>query len=337
MKIKQNSLDDIMMSLFKKLLNSKNRITPSKGAAKEIIGVNLELRSPRSRLSRSEKRGILFSALGEFLWYMAGSDKISVIEYYIPIYPEFSDDGLTANGAYGPRLYSQRGYNQLDRICELIKDKPDTRQAVIQLLNTEDIYAGTKDVPCTCTLQFFPRGNTLHLMCHMRSNDAYKGLPHDIFAFTMLHEFVARETGLVLGTYHHSVGSMHLYEEDFDGARTFLSEGWQENLPMPPMPDGPQHLHLNTVLEHERTIRTANQIPKDLSHLPPYWADLTRLLAFYSLTSESRSPTVKERRQMASILHSLDSDTYTEYIQRRTRSRKGLEPEQLSLVPYTKG
>lgn len=51
------------------------------------------------------------------------------------------------------------------------------------------------------------------MMVHMRSNDVYLGLPHDIFAFTMLQEIAAREIGVGLGSYLHSVGSMHLYAD----------------------------------------------------------------------------------------------------------------------------
>ena len=308
MHIKQNSLDDLLMSLFKRLLKSRNRIKPSKGPAREIVGVTLELTAPRARLSRSEKRGIFFGALGEFMWYMSGSNLIEFIEHYIPNYRQFSDDGITANGAYGPRIFSQRGQDQISQLCEILRKKPDTRQAVLQILNAEDVNSGTRDVPCTCTLQFFPRGNTLSLMTHMRSNDAYMGLPHDIFAFTMLHELIARETGYVVGTYHHSVGSMHLYEQDVKEAQIFLKEGWQEHLPMPPMPEAPQWENLKKVLAYEEQIRTSKDIPTDLSHLPPYWADITRLLAFYSLTSQHGTPTLRNRRMMASILRSLESD-----------------------------
>jgi thymidylate synthase len=33
----------------------------------------------------------------------------------------------------------------------------------------------------------------------MRSNDAYLGLPHDVFCFTMLQEIIARSLGREIG------------------------------------------------------------------------------------------------------------------------------------------
>ena len=65
--------------------------------------------------------------------------------------------------------------------------------------------------PCTCTLQFLARGVKLDLIVYMRSNDVIKGLPHDIFCFTMLQEIAARRLSLEPGIYKHCVGSLHLY------------------------------------------------------------------------------------------------------------------------------
>ena len=78
------------------------------------------------------------------------------------------------------------------RVIKTLSEKPTTRQAVVQILDAEDISEQHKNVPCTCTLQFFARGRRLHMVASMRSNDAYIGLPHDVFAFTMIQEIVAR-------------------------------------------------------------------------------------------------------------------------------------------------
>ena len=69
-------------------------------------------------------------------------------------------------------------------------------------------------------------------------NDAYIGLAHDIFAFTMLQELMARSLGVDVGPYRHSIGSLHLYDSHRAAARAYLREGWQETVSMPPMPPG---------------------------------------------------------------------------------------------------
>jgi thymidylate kinase len=50
----------------------------------------------------------------------------------------------------------------------------------------------------------------------MRSNDIVLGFTYDIFAFTMFQEMMANELGLELGTYYHNVGSMHIYQKNFN-------------------------------------------------------------------------------------------------------------------------
>jgi len=45
----------------------------------------------------------------------------------------------------------------------------------------------------------------------MRSNDAWLGLPYDVFCFTTLQKIVAAALGIECDWYQHQVGSMHLY------------------------------------------------------------------------------------------------------------------------------
>src|SRR5262245_51702905 len=99
----------------------------------EITGALLRLRNPRARLSRSQSKGKMFSAIGELLWYLAGENDVHFISYYIPQYKKETDDGNTVHGAYGPRLIYMRGINQIDSILRLLRSKPTSRRAVIQL------------------------------------------------------------------------------------------------------------------------------------------------------------------------------------------------------------
>ena len=48
----------------------------------------------------------------------------------------------------------------------------------------------------------------------MRSNDLYRGLPHNVIQFTCLQEIVAGWLGASLGSYHHFSDSLHFYESD---------------------------------------------------------------------------------------------------------------------------
>ena len=236
---------------------------------------------PRARISRSEDRGKPLSALGELLWYLSADDRLEFIEPYLGMYRREAEDGRI-HGAYGPRLFRMRDkINQVEKVSELLQEHPSSRRAVIQLFNAEDITRNYKDVPCTTTLQFHIRDNLLHLSVTLRSNDAYWGLPHDVFCFTMLQEMMACRLNVGLGTYYQYVGSMHIYEDRFEEARNYVHEGHQKIVEMPKMPIGDPCTAIQSVLRAEVDIRKGKVVrPSDfLSNT--YWEDLIRLLQIF--------------------------------------------------------
>lgn len=147
----------------------------------------------------------------------------------VAAFAPFTDGGVFW-GAYGPRIAGD-----LVMLVDLMKGDPDTRQAVLTLYDSgRDLMRGVKDVPCTVAIQFFLRERTLYNDPHawggnpvdkfldmwvvMRSNDAWLGLPYDLGQFSLLQVAVAGALDARIGTYTHSVGSMHLYERDYEAA-----------------------------------------------------------------------------------------------------------------------
>jgi thymidylate synthase len=309
MRLTGRTLDDLLQKLLSKLLASTNYTAPSRGGARELVGVLLELKNPRARLSRSETRGKPFSCLGEFLWYLTGDNRLDFISYYIPAYCAETEDGETIYGGYGPRLFRQRGHNQIQNVIDLLLMTPESRRAVIQIFDAEDIARRHKEVPCTCTVHFLVRQKRLHMLTSMRSNDSYKGLPHDIFCFTMLQEVLARTLGLEVGTYKHFVGSLHLYEDDQEFARQYLNEGWQSTISMPPMPIGDPRPSLRKVLDAEYRIRYGAELDVKVWSVEPYWADLIRLLQVFAVTGDMGKVEALKRKMVF--------DNYAAYIEKR--------------------
>lgn len=327
MYISAPTLDDLLRRVYEKLLKSKNRVKPSRGEATELTGVLLQIKNPRARLSLTENRGRLFSSLGELLWYLAGTNTLDFITYYIAAYKEDSEDDKTIYGGYGPRLFNMRGNDQIANILTLLKEKPSSRRAVIQLFDADDLAKDRREIPCTCTLQFLIRNERLHMFTNMRSNDAFLGLPHDIFTFTMLQEIMARSLSVELGTYKHSVGSLHLYAKNIDGAKKYLDEGWQSTVSMPAMPAGSPWPSIKSLLEAESTIRSGNGVEVDNLKLDPYWADFVRLLQIF------RHSKNQETKEIAGLKRKMSSHIYNTYIAKR-QTKKLIErptPEQLDL------
>lgn len=293
--ISSGTIDDLMRSVIEAIQVRGVRIRPKKGDATELPGVLLELTDPRARLSRTETRGKLFSCLGELCWYLAKSKDLKFIHYYIPKY-EDSAEGGEIFGGYGPRLFTWKQTDQVSNITRLLRQRPDSRQAVIQLFDATDIVEEHKDVPCTCTLQFMIREGRLHLFAHMRSNDAFKGLPHDIFSFTMLQEILARDLSVEMGGYKHAVGSLHLYDADTNLANQFINEGWQSTKPMPAMPIGDPWPAVSLILQAESLIRQGQFVTAILEDTDPYWADLIRLLQVFKCKRDKNVEQIKSLR-----------------------------------------
>lgn len=322
--LKAKTLDDLLRQVFRKLLVSP-AIDPSRGRAREIAGAMLRLENPRARLSRSESKGKVFSALGELLWYLSGSNGLKFIEYYVPRYREESDDGETVYGGYGPRFFDMKGHDQLRNVVDTLTKNPSSRRAVIQLFDAADISKRRKEIPCTCILQFMVRVNKLHMFAYMRSNDAYFGLPHDVFAFTMLQEIVARELGIEVGVYNHFVSSLHLYESNWLQAKQYLSEGWHSTSQMPPMPIGRPWRCIGATLRFEKAIRAGQSVGEGrLKVLAPYWRDLILLLKIYRAS-------IDRRPEEVTILQSeMSTRTYLPYIQDRKKiARRPLKGQRL--------
>lgn len=315
MLIREKSLDDVLIKLYNKLIKSKNIIKSSKGINREILGVYIELTDPRARLSRSEAREVIFSSMGEFLWYMTKDNSLEFIEYFIPKYRK-SADGKIINGGYGKRIFDKNGFDQFNFVIEQLRRKPSSRQAVIQIFDASDSMGNSlgpyKDIPCTCTIQFFIRNNMLHMMVHMRSNDAFIGLPHDIFCFTMLQELLSQILSVKLGIYRHSVASMHLYEEHFEKANLFIKEGLQDYRPMPPLiKDSDQIEQIEMLLGIERKIRNGIAVSMDINNLDTFWSDWARILLIKKLVSK------KDLMTLRAVKQQMQSKVYETYIKRK--------------------
>jgi thymidylate synthase len=291
------TIDDLMRYVVEEIKSNGSRIHPTKGKAAEVNGVLLEITDPRARLSRTETRGKPYSCLGELFWYLARTNALDFIAYYIRQYKGFAD-GDKIFGGYGPRLFDWKGINQLANVTNLLKKNPDSRKAVIQLFDANDIVEKHKDVPCTCTMQFMIRSEKMHMFTNMRSNDVFLGLAHDIFCFTMIQEIMARSLAVELGTYKHAVGSLHLYDINIDAANAFLDEGWQSTeAPMPPMPKGDPWPSIEFVLHAESSIRTKGVFDQaTLNDVDPYWADLIRLLYVFRCKKDGDMNTIKTLR-----------------------------------------
>ena len=316
--ITAETLDDLLRKVFEKILRSGCPVKASRGSNKEVCSALLRLTNPLARLSHTEERGRIFSALGELAWYMSGRNDVTSIAYYIKRYKQEAEVDGTVHGAYGPRMFGEGLAAQFDTVIGLLRAKPASRKAVIQLFDAADLQEDYKDVPCTCCLQFMIRGGRLNLLVTMRSNDAYYGLPHDVFCFTMLQELAARTLGCELGIYSHYAGSLHIYDEFLASARAYIDEGWQgrECAAMPPMPAGDPWPSVRLWLKSEAAVRRGRTPGQShLARLSDYWKDLIRLLQVYRYAREHR------RGAITRLTTEMVNQVYREYLIQKAKPK----------------
>ena len=317
------TLDDVLNQSLKSILENGTEHETSRGEIIELIGISLRIKNPLARLSLSLERSTLFSCIGEFLWYMRGTSALAPIKYYIPKYKDESADGFTIRGAYGPRFFDDRGTNQIGQVVKTLQNKPTSRKAIIAILNSGDIARYRKEIPCTVSIQFLARDGKLNCIVNMRSNDAYLGLPHDVFAFTMLQECIARELKLELGVYHHNVGSFHVYKRNLSNIESYLGEGFQPTtLAMPQMPVTPINIWKSKVLTIEEKYRKGKLVKiSELEKLDEYWVDICCLMKIFAGTKGSASETQVSAAQ--DTVESLNSIIFKEIAQTRIDQKLG--------------
>src|SRR5439155_956769 len=147
-------------------------------------------------------------AIAEVIWIICGRQDSKFLNYFNPKLPNFAGTGPTYYGAYGFRLREHFGVDQLERAYRALHSNKDSRQVVLQIwdprmdLPTESGEPRAPDVPCNLTAILKVRGGRLEWTQVMRSNDLFRGLPHNIVQFTSLQEVIAGWLGLEPGTYN---------------------------------------------------------------------------------------------------------------------------------------
>jgi thymidylate synthase len=204
----------------------------SSGAVLEVRGQSVrELRNRVMVLARPHERCLFLprrgndvvATLAETLWVIAGRNSIDWLSSYLPRAPQFSDDGRTWPGAYGPRLRNWNGIDQLAETIRLLREEPATRRAVMSLYDPDRDFVESKDIPCNNWLHWLIRNGKLHLTVGMRSNDVMWGFSGiNSFEWSVLQDMMALWTGTEVGDATYLATSFHLYAHHEDRGRRII-------------------------------------------------------------------------------------------------------------------
>jgi hypothetical protein len=157
-----------------------------------------------------------FFHLIESLWILGGSCRVELPQRFLSNITRFSDNGLTFHGAYGYRLRSSFGFDQLERTIDMLARKPDSRQAVMSIWHPAiDLDVNTKDMPCNDMIMVDVVDGALNMTVCNRSNDAIWGAyGANAVQFSMLQEYMAVSLGLSVGFYVQQANNFHVYTDN---------------------------------------------------------------------------------------------------------------------------
>ncbi|MGI9141969.1 MAG: thymidylate synthase [Fluviibacter sp.] len=170
---------------------------------------------------------------------LAGRRDVAFLQQFNSKIGQYSDDGKVFNAAYGYRLRTHFGRDQLVEVIQLLRRDPTTRQAVLQIWDPADLTKKTKDKACNVEVVFDTRGGRLNMSVFNRSNDAWYGAyGANAVHFSILQEFVACSVGLRAGVYRQVSNNLHLYTELYD-AKKYID--------LPPDPEAYDHYSAGVV------------------------------------------------------------------------------------------
>lgn len=105
--------------------------------------------------------------------------------------------------------------DQIKDVIETIKNNPDSRRMIVTAWNPEDVPLSALP-PCHTLFQFYVNDGKLSCQLYQRSADVFLGVPFNIASYALLIHMIARETGLEVGEFVHTLGDAHIYLNHLD-------------------------------------------------------------------------------------------------------------------------
>ena len=112
--------------------------------------------------------------------------------------------------------------DQIKEVIETIKNNPSSRRMIVSAWNVADVGSMALP-PCHTMFQFFVAEGKLSCQLYQRSGDVFLGVPFNIASYALLTMMIAKECGLQVGEFIHTLGDSHLYLNHLEQAAEQLS------------------------------------------------------------------------------------------------------------------
>lgn len=111
--------------------------------------------------------------------------------------------------------------DQIQRVIDTLKSNPTSRRMIVSAWNVADVEDMALP-PCHAMFQFFVAEGRLSCQLYQRSADCFLGVPFNIASYALLTMMIAKECGLELGDFVHTLGDAHLYLNHLEQAQEQL-------------------------------------------------------------------------------------------------------------------
>ncbi|MFY9116940.1 MAG: thymidylate synthase [Bacteroidales bacterium] len=162
------------------------------------------------------KKVHLKSIIYELLWFLQGNTNIGYLnDHGVTIWDEWADAHGDLGPVYGKQWRSWQtadgqAIDQMTRLVEGLKTNPDGRRHIVSAWNVGDIEQMALP-PCHTLFQFYVADGALSCQLYQRSADLFLGVPFNIASYALLTLMVAQVCGYTPGTYVHTFGDVHIY------------------------------------------------------------------------------------------------------------------------------
>ncbi|WP_430898887.1 MULTISPECIES: thymidylate synthase [unclassified Paraflavitalea] len=188
------------------------------------------------------KKVHLKSIIHELLWFLKGETNIQYLkENGVSIWDEWADENGELGPVYGKQWRSWEGANgvvvdQVKDLIDQIKKNPDSRRLIISAWNVAELPKMAL-MPCHSLFQFYVANGELSCQLYQRSADVFLGVPFNIASYALLTLMVAQVCNLKPGSFVHSFGDVHIYNNHIEQVNLQLS---REPFPLPTMKLNPE-------------------------------------------------------------------------------------------------
>ncbi|HMN89133.1 MAG TPA: thymidylate synthase [Saprospiraceae bacterium] len=179
----------------------------------------------------------LKSIIYELLWFLKGDTNVGYLQQHgVSIWDEWADANGDLGPVYGKQWVSWQGangetINQIAQAVQQLKTNPDSRRILVSAWNVAELPQMAL-LPCHALFQFYVANGRLSCQLYQRSADVFLGVPFNIASYALLTMMMAQVCDLVPGTFVHTFGDVHLYNNHIEQAKLQLS---REPRPLPQM------------------------------------------------------------------------------------------------------